>query len=152
MTGIKTNENNGAIPPMRARIKRRGFTLLELMVSTAIIAIIAAIVVVSISGINAKKRDAARVSRLNSLNKALNIYYNGALKYPEYEGEINGSDPVSEKLLDAGAISGIAVDPLNSPPYVFNYSSDGTSFTITFCLETNSIKEYRKGCGNKISP
>ncbi len=137
----------------RGKLKTdKGFTLIELLVSIAIIALLSALVIVSISGINAKKRDATRIAHLKELNNALNLYNNSVMHYPIYEGPITGSDAVSEALEDTGAIAKTPLDPLNSGVYVFSYSSKGDSFTIGFCLETDSIKEYRKGCGNKISP
>ena len=134
------------------RRTRTGFTLLELLVSVAIIALLAAITMIGIGEINAKKRDANRIARLKEINNALNLYINTAIQYPVYEGVITGSDPVSTALENSDSISKTPLDPLNSDQHVFTYSSDGTTFRIGFCLETNSIKGYSKGCGNKISP
>ncbi len=130
----------------------RGFTLIELLVSVAIIALLSAIVIISISGINAKKRDANRIARLQEINNALNLYHNNALRYPIYDGIITGSDAMSAALENADAISKTPLDPLNSGQYLFTYSSDGSDFVLGFCLETASIKGYNEGCGNEISP
>ena len=129
-----------------------GFTLLELMVSIAIIGILASLMYINIAGVRAKNRDAQRMIRVNEIAKALNIYNTSARLYPVYDGNITSADAVSLALETAGAISDVPVDPMNSGSYVFGYQSDGSDFTISFCLETDTIQGYAKGCGNTIKP
>ena len=133
--------------------KTQGFTLLELMVSIAIIGILASLMYINISGVRAKNRDAQRLMRVNEIAKALNIYNTSARSYPVYNGNITSSDAMSLALQTAGSISQVPVAPMNSGSYVFHYqSTDGTDFTLSFCLETNTIQGYSQGCGNTIKP
>lgn len=135
--------------------KTCGFTLLELMVSIAIIGILASLMYINITGIKAKNRDAQRLIRVNEIVKALNIYYANAQLYPVAAEKLNvtGSDTMSLALETAGAISQVPVDPMNSGSYVFGYqSTKGTDFTLSFCLETDTIQSYSQGCGNTIKP
>lgn len=125
------------------------------MVSIAIIGILAALMYINITGIKAKNRDAQRLIRVNEIVKALNIYYADARLYPIATEKLNitGSDTMSLALETAGAISQVPVDPVNSGSYVFSYqSADGTDFTLSFCLETDTIQGYSQGCGNTIKP
>ncbi len=63
-------------------MKKRGFTLIELLVVIAIIGILAAMVLVAISGARAKARDATRKSDLRSMKTALALYYTDNDAYP----------------------------------------------------------------------
>lgn len=132
---------------------KKGFTIIELMVSIAVIGILAALMYVNITGAKAKNRDAQRMMRVNEIAKALNIYHSNIQAYPVYSGGITGLDAVSAALETDGAISDVPTDPLNISPYVFEYlSTDGADFILSFCLETNTIQGYSQGCGNTIKP
>jgi len=54
--------------------KKRGFTLIELLVVVAIIGILATVVVVNLSGAQAKARDSKRKSDLASIQTAISLY------------------------------------------------------------------------------
>jgi len=62
---------------------RRGFTIVELLIVIVVIAILAAISVVAYNGIQARARDAQRVSDLNSIYKAV-------LNYQSVHGSLPG--------------------------------------------------------------
>ncbi len=134
-------------------IMKRGFTIIELLVSVAIIALLTAIVMVSISTTKSKNRDTNRMSQLHEINNALNLYHTGNQRFPIYTGNITGTDAMSTVLENSGAISEVPIDPLNSAPYIYTYTSaDGTNFSMGFCLETDTIQGYSQGCGNIITP
>lgn len=56
-------------------MKKRGFTLIELVVVVAIIGILAVIILVSYSGASRKSRDSKRKADLNAIASAMMIYY-----------------------------------------------------------------------------
>lgn len=135
-------------------MKKKGFTVLELLVSVAIIAMLAAITMAVIATTREKSRDAKRMSALHQLQNALNIYYTQAGRFPIANPAValSGTDAVSTELVNQDAIKAAPVDPAY-PVYSYQYQSvNGTTFTISFCLETNTIKGYTQGCGNTIVP
>ena len=67
---------------MKTISKTRAFTLIELMVVVAIIAILTAIILPALAGSKAKARDAQRVSDLGQLQLALELYYDRCGQYP----------------------------------------------------------------------
>ena len=60
----------------------KGFTLVELMVTVSIIAILTAIVVANLSQARAKSRDAKRVSDVNQIQLALTLFFDRCNSYP----------------------------------------------------------------------
>ena len=69
-----------------AKVKSRGFTIIELIVVIAIIAILAGIVVVSVSGYLANARDSKRLQDMQQLKTALALYYADHGFYPPSTG------------------------------------------------------------------
>ncbi len=132
---------------------KRGFTIIELLIVMAIIGMLASIMLVTFSTLQAKSRDTRRVEDVRELQKALGMYYIESNQFPISASPINiiGTDPVSTVLINNGVISGISGDPV-SPTYDYTYQTSGPgNYTITFCLETDSIPKYVQGCTNTIS-
>jgi prepilin-type N-terminal cleavage/methylation domain-containing protein len=126
---------------------KKGFTIVELLVSIAIIALVVAIVLISISNAREKSRDARRMTDMQEISKALNLYNNNTNQYPI--GDINA---MTAALENAGTISKVPLDPLNSGSYIYTYTStNGINYTLGFCLETNTIQGYSQGC-HTIAP
>jgi len=133
----------------------KGFSLIELLVVIAIIGLLTAGVLAGINVVREKARDTRRIQDVNEIKKALSIYLisDNAFPIALTSTTLTGEDPISLALIGAGAFSTIPLDPLN-PTYTYDYISnaDGTSYTLSFCLETDSIPNYSEGCGNTISP
>lgn len=62
---------------------KKGFTIIELIVVIAIIAVLAGIVLVSVNGYISKARNVRRISDVTSYVKALSLYYVDKGKYPD---------------------------------------------------------------------
>ncbi len=135
--------------------KNTGFTLIELLVVLAIIALLASVIFASMTAVQKKGRDTRRMEDVNSIKKALELYQTSRNRYPKSETQITltGTDTVSTALINDNVISKIPLDPLY-PDYAYKYQTNalGTEFTITFCLEGNSVPGYSEGCNNTITP
>lgn len=142
------------------RFTKKGFTLVELLVVVAIIAILISIVVANIRSAKEKARDDRRMSDMRTLQNALGLYQINKGQYPIYDGLITGiidSDVMSTALIGEMVIKTIPLDPINKEAggisYIYSYKSEnGSTHEIKFCLETNTIQGYTKGCDNKIKP
>jgi len=137
--------------------KINGFTLVELLVVIAVIAIIAGFVLTNLATNKSKTRDSVRVNNIKTFRDALALYQINRGLYPIYDGYINGSDPASRALLNEIALKTIPMDPINKianqTDYRYYYkSTDGSTYILKFCLETNTIQGYNKGCNNEVKP
>jgi prepilin-type N-terminal cleavage/methylation domain-containing protein len=63
--------------------KNSGFTLIELLVVVSIISLLSSIIMTSLVKARSKARDAVRISNLQTLSKALELYYSNHNKYPD---------------------------------------------------------------------
>jgi len=68
--------------------RKKGFTLIELLVVIAIIGLLASIVLVSMSGVRAKGRDAKRKESLRQIQVALEVYNAQYGTYPTTGGVV----------------------------------------------------------------
>ena len=64
------------------RINKSGFTIVELAVVIFVIAILATITLVSYSGVQAKSRDTRRITDVENIEKAMELYYSDHQSYP----------------------------------------------------------------------
>ena len=130
---------------------KKGFTIIELLVVSALIALLASIVFTSITGTRTRSRDSRRETDIKEIQNAINLYAVNSRAFPVCATEtiINGStDCLSVQLLAAGAMSQVPLDPLGKASgtcgdpvsYVYCFVSDGTTYTLRHHLETNSIK------------
>jgi len=67
---------------MNFKNSKKGFTLIELLVVIAIIGLLSSVVLASLNSARSKSRDAKRVSDLNQLQLALEMYYQDKSAYP----------------------------------------------------------------------
>ena len=135
---------------------KRGFTLIELLVVIAIIGLLVAGATASFGLVQRKGRDARRMSDVTSINKALASFAvtsGGVFPISTDPVTLTGSDGFSTMLISSSAIDAVPHDP-GSPAYEYTYTSNasGSTYTISFCLETDTIKGYAPGCGNTITP
>ncbi len=139
-----------------------GFTLTELLVVLTIIGLLITVALASLSSAKARARDSRRAGEVNTLSKALALYLSIRDEYPQTGGNfpgtiIDGNDTVSNDLATISILQGKLIDPTDGQViggetfHYYYFSLDGNEYTITYCLETNSILGQSPGCGNTLT-
>jgi len=134
-----------------------GFTLIELTIVMAIIAVLATFSIVTFAGSQVKARDGRRKAELRQLQNALEAYYNDNKSYPvklcaSYERGGQGSNCWTDGLASSflggvnskNYINSMPIDPKNTGSdcgskstyaYVYNSSADGQTYYLFTQLE-----------------
>lgn len=135
--------------------ERQGFTLIEILIVVAIIAILASVVLVGLGPTQQSGRDARRLSDLHEVQNALELYYNKCGYYPgTYIGSApctgfvasggynQGTSPVVTVI--TGSSIGVGVmpdDPTSGKHYLYDANTGGASYILEAELENvnNSV-------------
>jgi len=129
--------------------KSLGFTLIEIVVVIAIMAILTVIIYTSFSGAKAQSRDQLRITNISSIQLALETYFNQKHQYP-----------TNLNLLIPLYINKIPTPPSGSPDsldYSYNYVPIGNtpnlciSYHLWTKLETGNINLSSKKSFNSKS-
>ncbi len=104
----------------------KGFTLIELLVVIAIIGILATIVLVSLNSARTKARDTRRLSDMQQMSLAMEMYYdqNGSSYYDAASAAFSS---YTSALQTAGLIGASPQDPTNSGANVYTALDGSTS-------------------------
>lgn len=130
----------------------RGFTLVELLVTIAIIGILTSVGLSTFTSAQKKSRDARRKNDLATITKALEVYYNDHSRYPNDEtGQIKGctiADPDTEEVCAWGAafqhadttpatvyLISLPDDPGSGRDYYYEAAADRKSYQLYSRLE-----------------
>ena len=120
--------------------RKRGFTMLELLLAISIAGIIATIGISTFPGILERSRDGRRKSDLKIVASALEQFHSDQNYYPSNStgSAVNFSSPSSNPWitdLSSSYIRSLPKDPRNNATYFYNYTSPLTH--QSFVLWTN---------------
>ncbi len=121
------------------RSSKRGFTLIELLVVIAIIGILSAVVLASLSTARTKARDAKRISDINNVQLALELYYDSRQGYPQ----ASTTNRIPQTLVDLGYLPKVPTPPGSGTEYVYygvtsaaiSTTDSNTSYALAALLE-----------------
>lgn len=125
------------------KLKKKGFTLVELLVVISIIGILTIITLASFTNAQKKGRDAKRKSELDALSKAMIMYFNDTGSFPAAIDFTSSSTGLTGPGGDY-YIRTLPVDPKNTPSttppfdYVYVVSTTKRSFSLFANLENTS--------------
>ncbi len=114
-----------------------GFTLIELLVVIAIISILASVVLASLNTAREKSRDAKRISDVNQIRIALELYFDDNDGYPLALD--------SASLVVPGYLPAIPLPPVGTGETVYSYQALGTgcvSYHLGATLENASHDSF----------
>lgn len=125
---------------------KRGFTLIEILVTVSIIGLLTMIGVTNFRVANQKARDGRRQGDLEQIKAALELYRTDQGEYP------------TDNVISAGTIvfgvitymKKVPADP--SSDQVYYYSSDGDTYTLCAALELNTAGNCgSNSCGTGVT-
>lgn len=112
---------------------KNGFTLIEVLVASTIIAVLAAVGMVSYAQATKKSRNTKRKADLAQVQAALEMYRTDNAAYPIATDIDIASGTLVTELKNKGYIADIPNDPKNDTTHKYWYT--GTSYT--YCLSAN---------------
>jgi len=130
--------------------KQSGFTLLELLVVTAIIGILAMVVLASLSDARATARDTARVAGVREVQKALELYYIEHGGYPTQAFPDNLSVLATHLVPDYLPSISYDMSNVSGPTY---YAPAPNTYLIYVSLEAETQSSpVSHGCKTGMGP
>lgn len=120
---------------------RQGFTLMEVLVATAIVAILISVLVVTFAPINKRSRDAKRKSDLEQLRSSLEMYRADLGYYPN-AGSGSWADATSlETALVSTYIPAIPSDPKSGQVYRYKATNLSGGNYYGYCVSSQLESE-----------
>ena len=121
--------------------KQKGFTIVELLIAIVVIAILAAISIVAYNGIQVRGRDASRASDVNSIQKALSLYYVDEGKYPACGVPgTSCNSPALASYLVPKYIQKMPADSTSTATYSYVTNTDGDGYGMRILYEKGTCR------------
>lgn len=133
------------------RYKRKGFTLVEILVVVVILGLLAALVVPNIIGQTDEARRTVAATQIKEIEQALDIYRLQNGFYPTTEQGLEAlvskptTNPQPKKFPEGGYMKRVPLDPWKNP---FIYRSPGEKGTIDII---SCGADGEEGTGNNIT-
>lgn len=123
-----------------------GFTLIEMLIVIAVIAILAGVVLTGVSGFQASARDTRRIGDMRNVQTYLELYFNKCGHYPVNGTGACGNVPTSQGTLEWGQLvsaletvtSQVPSDPLDGGSYRYAYGPNAVSYALQATLERDN--------------
>lgn len=119
--------------------RARGFTLIEIMVVVAIIAVLATIVIVAYQGFGERSRDSQRTSDVSQIKIALDKYYADNSQYPDACGGTEDCPVTALATPLSQYLKQMPSDPiaarLASAEYAYSRTTAGDGYAIKIVYE-----------------
>ena len=112
---------------------RGGFTMIELLVVMTIVIVISTIGLVSYRTASQNARNGKRKADLETVRQALVLYRSDNGSYPVTTSFATAVTTISD-YVSATQVE----DPKNEDPYVYSYTSDGSTFGLSGTLEPDA--------------
>ncbi len=141
----------------------RGFTLIEILIVVAIIAVLASSVLVGFGPAQRQSRDTRRISDLRQIQNALGLYYAKCGYYPgtaqsgactaAFSSIGNTWSSLSGSITGSNiGVKQIPNDPTAGKNYIYG-SSDGSGYTLGAILEdaNNPVMQSSAASGNGVT-
>ena len=112
---------------------KSGFTLIELLVVVAIIGILAAVGLGQFYTAQKRGRDAQRKENLESVTKALEMYYNDYERYPNNASLVWGEELKDTK--ESVYMKRLPEDPVDNFQYYYETDADGSYYKLYARIE-----------------
>ncbi len=117
-----------------SKIKKGGFTLIEVLVATTIIAVLAAVAVSSYTSVNKRSRDSKRKSDVEQIRSALEMYRSDNGFYPPVDTTGFGNVSDLSGYLVSSYLPAIPSDPKSTQTYYYYaLNQSGTNY-YGYCL------------------
>lgn len=137
--------------------KRKGFTIIEVTIVLAVIALLASVVLANMSESKKKARDMQRISDLQQLSVAFRVIADINSGYPNYSGEVIGDGlglEASSAISYSDYVPATLKDPLHDGTtykYVYDNSFPcGGTHVVLYVpkMEQSSNRNFATVCGS----
>lgn len=132
---------------MNREKKSLGLTLLELLITIAIVGVISAVGYTTYENGQEKARDAQRKNDLRDIQNALQLYYQDNNLYPTAGSGIKSNNASWDTLLSTDYIKTMPKDPKNTSTLFYRYDSPSGNLTYTLSTDLES-ENPSAGCNS----
>lgn len=144
---------------MSLKMKKQGFTLMEILIVIAMLGILATIIFGSYLSSLKKGRDSRRKQDLEQVSRALELYYSEQGRYPEESEVVFGQklDNPNSDDDDIFYMKQLPTDPMSGYSYVYR-TTNQQDYQLYACLENDDDLDYNlsdfsgTNCGTNCSP